>query len=308
MMVNESGHRIVFVGCVEAGYFTALHMIRDGLRPTAVVSLDAEQALDAKVSGYQDLFQLPGEMVRYRPKTYGMKSEEDLAFFREGQFDLLVVLGWQRLIPDEIIAMLRCGGITVHGSGPGLPKGRGRSPMNWALIEGHDRFHLSLLTLSSGADTGRILDTLPFDIFSTDTIRTLYYKNAYAAAAMMVRTVPGILAGRITGIEQDERLATVYPKRTPEDGRIKWGDSARMIERLIRAVTRPYPGAFCGDGEERITVWCGQLFDSCLNRRGMIGTVDAVFADGAFLVITGDGLLLVTDYEGRTPSEGEVLP
>ena len=278
-----------------------------GIQPTAIVSIDSATAEKAGVSGYKDLFDLPADAVRYRPCSYSLTDPNDFAYFRDSAFDLLVVLGWQRIIPESVIAMLGCGGITVHGSGPGLPKGRGRSPMNWAMIEGYDRFHLSLLTLDSGADTGHILDTLVFDILPTDTIRTLYYKNAYAAAEMMVRTIPRYLRGEIESIAQDERAATMYPKRTPDDGRIDWSASATAIERLVRAVTRPYPGASTWNGEHRITIWGGQLFDHQLHNPGDPGMVVSVFPDGAFLVNTGTYLFLVHEYEGQVPRKGDCL-
>jgi methionyl-tRNA formyltransferase len=298
---------LVFAGCVDAGYFCAERLIEAGITPSAILSLDAEMAVKAKVSGYRSFFDLPVDCERRTPLCYSMKSQEDVAYFEERRFDLLVVLGWQRLVPDEIIRTLRLGGLTIHGSGPGLPKGRGRSPMNWALVEGFKEFRLSLLGLGEGADNGAIYDTMPFDILPCDDIRTLYYKNAMLSAKMLVKNIPGILSGEVKGVPQDDSLATYYPKRTPEDGRLDWTAAASTVERLVRAVAKPYPGAFTHLGDARITVWKAQVFDTHIKSSGRHGLVAAVFPDGAFLVECSDLLELILEYDGPRPSAGDIL-
>ena len=297
--------RTVWVGCVETGFFIAKKLLAGGVTPAAIVSIDPDMAARAKVSGYKDLGELPCDCPRYYPERYNLSTAKDLEFFTSGKFDCLIILGWQRLIPDEIIRSLQVCGITIHGSAEGLPRGRGRSPLNWAIIEGHREFHLSLLTLEPGADAGRILATTTFDILPSDTIRTLYYKNAIASSRMLLETLPDLAPGM--GEVQDESLATYYPKRTPEDGKIVWDQPLRQTDQLIRAVTRPYPGAFTFGKNGKLMIWRAQQFDTRLCSHARPGTVIAVFPDGNFLVACPDGDLIVLDYEGLPPSEGEVL-
>ena len=305
--MNTPEFKIVFVGCVEAGYFCAEHLIKKGLHPAAIVCVDMVTAQNNKVSGYKDFFDIEFDCERYRPCHYSLNTKKDMDFFESHAFDILVVLGWQRLIPAEIIESLGVCGLTIHGSGEGLPKGRGRSPMNWAIIEGHDTFHLSLLTLAPGADGGKILDTLTFDILPADTIRTLYYKNALVSSRLLEKNIPLLLSGREYGEIQDETEATYYPKRTPDDGRINWNVSAQEIERLVRATTKPYPGAFTHNGETKMLIWGAQFFDGKISGDVAAGTVAAVFPDGAFTVMTKDYYVLVYDYDGAAPEEGERL-
>lgn len=305
--MTESDSKIVFVGCVEAGFFCAQQLIKSGILPSAIVSIDHVMAQHNKVSGYRDLFDLEIDCERYRPKTYTLKNEEDIAFFKKRAFDILVVLGWQRLIPGEIIESLSICGLAIHGSGEGLPRGRGRSPMNWAIIEGFDCFHLSLITLVPEADGGKILDTFKFDILPADTIRTLYYKNAIVSVKLLKENIPLLLSGKDYGILQDESKATYYPKRTPDDGRINWSLSAEEIERLVRAATRPYPGAFTFNKNNRLNIWDARLFDRNIVGNEHPGTVSAVFSDGSFITKTGDYYILVCDYDGSVPLESDVL-
>jgi methionyl-tRNA formyltransferase len=263
-------------------------------------------AMNAKVSGYKDLFDLNVDAVKFRPQKYSLKTDFDYNFFQINNFDVLITLGWQRLIPEAIIKTLTIGGLTIHGSSQGLPKGRGRSPLNWALIEKAKQFKLSLLTLASGADSGKIIDTVEFDILPRDNIRTLYYKNAMASSAMLIENIP--LLTPECGEEQNEPDATYYPKRSPEDGKIAWDCSGEDIEHLVRAVTKPYPGAFTYDNKgNKITIWDGQVFDTKLCSKLSPGKVVAVFPDNAFLVASLDVDFLISDYDGPTPLEGSLL-
>lgn len=303
----KSAGRLVFVGCVETGFFCAKRLVKAGIIPEAIVSIDNATAERSKVSGYKDLFDLDVDCEKYRPETYSMKSEKDQGFFSDRRFDILVVLGWQRLIPADIINTLRICGLTIHGSGEGLPKGRGRSPMNWAIIKGFDRFFLSLLTLSPSADGGVILDTQEFDILPEDDIRTLYYKNSLVSSTMLEDNIPRLLAREKYGEPQDENEATYYPKRTPEDGKINWRQGAERVTRLVRAVTKPYPGAFTFCGGAKIMIWSARLFDTKISGPEAPGVVAAVFPDGAFIVKTADYYVVVSDYDGNAPRDGDLL-
>lgn len=305
--MNSPSFKIVFVGCVEAGFFCAQRLVEAGIVPSAIVSIDSEMAEKNEVSGYKSLFELEAECERYHPKSYTLKNNDDITFFKTHKFDILVILGWQRLIPREIIESLAICGLTIHGSAEGLPRGRGRSPINWAIIEGFDRFYLSLLTLSPDADGGKIIDTLKFDILPTDTIKTLYYKNAIVSSNLLIKHIPILLSGEKYGILQDESNASYYPKRTPGDGKINWNLKAEAIERLVRATTRPYPGAFTYNKMQKLIIWGAQVFDRNIVSDNPPGTVAEVFPDCAFIVKTFDYYLLVYDYEGEVPLNGEIL-
>jgi methionyl-tRNA formyltransferase len=95
-----------------------------------------------------------------------------------------------------------------------------------------------------------------------------------------------------------------YPKRTPEDGLIDWRASTHVIDRLIRAVQPPYPGAFAYLDGRRIGISAAQPFDAGLFADGTSpGTiVDVSPASGTFVVKTVDGSLLVTRFDGIAPN------
>src|SRR3989338_1560462 len=144
--------KIAMCGCMEGGLDVIDYLISHGIKITYFISLNPEQAKKYNVSGYVSYERLAAKhkIPIYFPKTYSLKDDEDLGFFQKNNFDLLILVGWQRLIPEQVLNTLRIGGLGIHGSSEYLPKGRGRSPVNWSLIEGKKRYILHIFLLTPG--------------------------------------------------------------------------------------------------------------------------------------------------------------
>lgn len=282
-----------------AGKEVIEELLLSGLTIEYFVTLTPEQASKYKASGYMDYRELAEKysIPVYLPDDYSLKSKNDLLFFKEHRFDLLIQGGWQRLFPGEVLKTLSIGAIGAHGSSDYLPKGRGRSPLNWSLIEGKKRFIMHLYLITEGVDDGDVLDIEAFDINEYDDIKTLYYKNTMVTKRMMLRMVPKLLKGEITPIPQ-QGIPSYYPKRLPEDGEINWEDmNVEYIHRLVRALTRPYPGAFGLIKGKKHIIWKCQPFDSRITYQDAVyGQVVENFGNDLIINCRG-GLLLVTDYE-----------
>lgn len=301
-------HDVVYVGCTETGYEVLDTIVDAGVPVTEVVTIPPQMGREHGVSGYQQFGDFAEEhgISVYHPERYSMDAEEDTEHFRQLDGDLMIVNGWQRLVPEEILETFTRGALGIHGSAFGLPKGRGRSPLNWSLIEDLDRFLLSLIRLAPGADSGGIAATRKFDVTEFDDIRSLYYKVAITTEEMLLDTVEPILAGDFE-FEPQEGQPTYYPKRNPEDGEIPWRNTTRDVYNLVRAVAEPYPGAFTFDGDTRVMIWEAIPFSDDLAVEAEAGTVVRVFdTSGDFVVATADGTLLVTEWEAEdwTPREG----
>lgn len=296
---------LVLVGCLESGVELAERLVARGIRFAHVVSVHPDDPAVATISGYRDYTDFAerhGIPIHY-VRDYALRHADDVAFFAEHRFDLLIQGGWQRLFPTEVLATLGIGAVGVHGSSDFLPKGRGRSPMNWSIIEGRTRFILSLFMIEAGVDDGPVFDVEIYDITGSDTIRTLYYKSVLATERMIVRSLDDLLAGRISAVPQLGE-PTYYPKRVAADGRIDWEDmDVAQIDRAIRAQTRPYPGAFAQLDGRWSHIWRAQILDTRLtypeHRYG-----DVVARFGSDLVINcRGGLLLITETTGIETAE-----
>lgn len=264
-----------------------------------IVALTPEQAERYGISGYFDFRPWADEfdIPVYIPDKYVLTSERDQAFFADHRFDVLVQGGWQRLFPASILSTLKIGALGAHGSADRLPKGRGRSPLNWSLIEGRKRFVLQLFVMTDGADDGVILDEEWFDITPFDDIRTLYYKIGIVSRTMHLRTLPGLLAGTVVSRPQIGS-PEYYPKRTAADGLVQWEEwDVWRIHDFVRALTRPYAGAFGPLQGRQTRIWKAQVFDTRISYRdAAYGEVVETFGNDLVVNCRG-GLLLITDWE-----------
>ncbi len=236
----------------------------------------------------------------YQAKYYSLKSKTDQEYINSLKIDITFVIGWQRLIPAEILSGLSIGAFGMHGSSMNLPLGRGRSPMNWSIIEDRKVFYTNLFQYDPGVDSGDIVDTFKFQITPRDTAETMHFKNTLAMKFLIEQNIEKLVYNNFKAFPQDDSIApTYYPKRTPADSLIDWNLDVRALERFIRAVTRPFNGSFSFVEDQKITIWDAQVFD--LNDFGYekmkVGTVAAVFESGKFLVRCFGGLLLVNNYD-----------
>ncbi|MHA1264792.1 MAG: methionyl-tRNA formyltransferase [Candidatus Helarchaeota archaeon] len=238
-------------------------------------------------------------------KSYNLKDLEDITFFKSSEIDLLLVIGWERLIPSTILESLGKFACGMHGSAYGLPKGRGRSPMNWSLIQGLNRFITNLYKYDPHIDAGHIIGFQVFEINEFDTIASLHMKNRIAMYQLLKTYLPLIEKNEIVFKPQPPLKPTFYPKRTPTDSGIDWNLKTLEIYNLIRAVSFPYPPAYCFYQGTKIFIQEAFPFDSALFHNAIApGTIlDLSIALNQFVVKTKDGSLLVKKFEGLTTAE-----
>ena len=167
--------------------------------------------------------------------------------------DILYSFYFRRILATSIIDRPPMGAFNLHGSL--LPRYRGRCPVNWVIINREEYTGVTLHRMESSPDTGEIISQEAIGIDPRETARSLFLKMIPAAGALISRIHPLIRTGRIAGTPQDHSRATVFPGRRPKDGLIDWNLSAEDIDALIRAVTRPYPGAFTYIHDRKMTVW-----------------------------------------------------
>jgi len=174
--------------------------------------------------------------------------------------DLILVAGWYHMVPKVIREIPRKGCVGIHASL--LPKYRGGAPLVWAMINGEEKTGVTLFHLGEGVDKGDIVGQREFNIAANDTIADLIEKTGRETVALLETCIPMISSGVDPRVVQDESKVSHFPQRSPEDGKIDWSWSADVIERFIRAQTKPYPGAFTEINGKRIIIWDAQIEDS----------------------------------------------
>ncbi|MEM9064504.1 MAG: formyltransferase family protein [Planctomycetota bacterium] len=236
-------------------------------------------------------------------ETYNLSKESDKRALLDAEIDVLLVVGWQRLIPEWLIEHCAVAAIGVHGSAGGITGGRGRSPQNWALMLGCPSFEVSTFFVDPGVDSGDVLDSRQFDLAPDDDIRMSHLKVSAATVDMIEA---GLASGAISerrGTPQPTEGIRYMPQRRPEDGAIDWRLSARDLVNFVRALTRPYPGAACGS----LRVWRARALLG--DFPGSHGTVLAHLAGGELVVRAGEAAVLLDDWEApKVPAIGSALP
>jgi len=186
------------------------------------------------------------------------KDAAALAKVRAAAPELVFSFYFRHLLPPEILALPRLGAYNMHGSL--LPRYRGRAPVNWAILNGESETGATLHVMTGKADAGEIVDQEAVEIEPDETALEVQKKVSAAAVAILARRLEDLKAGKAPRAPQDEAKATTFPRRRPEDGEIDWGQSAKRVHDLVRAVTHPFPGATTNVfGGGKTTIWKTRL-------------------------------------------------
>ncbi|MDR1473043.1 MAG: hypothetical protein LBI41_00550 [Lactobacillales bacterium] len=276
-----------------------------------IITIAEKVSLVNNISGFSSLSTLAKELkvFVYEADSYALSSEACEDFFNNNTFDVGISMGWQRLIPQYVLNRFTYGVFGFHGSSGYLPYGRGRSPMNWSIIEGDQRFILNLFRYDSMPDSPNVFDKVMFEINEHDTIRTLQYKNILCAKQMVKKLIEAYQVNDIKIQSNSKDFDLWYSKRTAEDGKIDFHSKTRDIYNLIRGVSNPFPGAFAYLNGEKIIIWQAYPFDSVLDFSSYApGEVIEIFYEKP-IVRTIDGSLIIYDYEysGSSMSVGEKI-
>jgi methionyl-tRNA formyltransferase len=156
--------------------------------------------------------------------------------------DFVFSFYYRRMLSSAWLGMARLGAFNMHGSL--LPKFRGRAPVHWAILKGEAETGASLHYMVEKPDAGALVDQQSVAILQNDTALDVSRKVAEAAAQVLRRSLPALMAGTAAATPLDLGKGSYFGRRTPEDGRIDWRCGARAVHDLVRAVAPPFPGAF----------------------------------------------------------------
>jgi len=297
----------IYVLCTVSAGLNTLELLRRKLPIKGVIGLSKREATDA-ISGYVFMGNYcSAKDLDFIPVVgYSLKSAADQDLLRSLEIDVLLVLGWQRLIPGWLIKHCRIGAIGVHGSAHGISAGRGRSPQNWALMLGATGFSISIFYIDEGIDSGTVIETREFPLTVFDDIKTSYYKVSWLTAAMLIENLSKVTFGSRGMLS--EGPVRYLPQRIPEDGAIDWERSKQEIFNFVRALTRPYPGAFSALTDYKFTVWNARPFDldGQVIYEFTSGEIVLRYDNNDLLVKVADGFMLIDDYS-VTPESGKEL-
>lgn len=221
--------------------------------------------------------------------------------------DVIFSFYFRQVLGRELLGIPRVGAFNLHGSL--LPRYRGRCPVNWVLVHGEKQTGVTLHRMEAKPDSGAIVAQRAVQIDFADTAHTLFEKMTAAAADLIGEVYPLMLRGEISEIPQDERLASYFGGRKPEDGKIDWSKTAVEIYNLVRAVTHPYPGAFTTVAGRRLFVWQAIPEGNAPARSMVPGQIVGSRCGAGLAVATGMGILVLktVQWEGGEETNSEPL-
>lgn len=175
----------------------------------------------------------------FQPK--GVKRPEVIDHLRALAPDLIVVVAYGRILPQELLEIPPLGCINVHASL--LPKYRGAAPIAWAIVHGEKETGVTTQRIALELDAGDLLLSARTTIGEAETAGELHDRLAPMGAELLLRTIEGIERGTIHPSPQDPARVSHAPIIQKEDGRIDWSLPARAIMNRVRGFT-PWPGTF----------------------------------------------------------------
>ena len=253
----------------------------------------------------------------FQPEKISQSAElEDIIALNP---DLIVTAAFGQFLPERLLNAPKLGAINVHASL--LPKYRGGAPVHYSIINGDKETGVTIMEMIKKMDAGDILAQEAIPILDTDDVGTMFEKLSLLGKELLLKTLPDLLANKITPTPQDESLVSFSPNISREEERIDWNKTAQEIDCQVRGM-RPWPVAYAMYQDKRWKMWDVQPVQDKTTDKSP-GTI--IFKDKHGLQVAcgkesvlqlktiqpaGKGQLSVTDFLkgiGKTVEVGDVL-
>jgi len=242
----------------------------------------------------------------YQPEKV-RNNEEFINELKMLKPDIMVVVAYGKILPEEILNIPKYGCINVHGSL--LPKYRGAAPIQWSIIKGEEETGVTTMYMDKGMDTGDMLLKETIAIEKNDTYGSLYEKLKTLGGNLIVKTLDSIADGTVKRQKQPDTF-TVAPMIFKENCKIDWYQSAFAIRNLIRGVN-PAPGAWTVLDEKVYKIWAAEELDEdvCELNTEMSnpGTVLVADSKRGLWISTGSGILSVQEIQAPNAKRMNIL-
>lgn len=225
----------------------------------------------------------------YQPEK--IKNEDELNKVLALEPDLIVTAAFGQILPNALLEAPQYGCINVHASL--LPELRGGAPIHYSILQGKDKTGITIMYMVEKLDAGDIISQVEVDIEERDHVGTLHDKLSVAGAALLIETMPKLLAGAIAPVKQDDSKATFARNIKREQEKIDWTKGGEEIYNHIRGL-HPWPVAYTALENSVIKVWWGEKVS--LTSAGP-GEIMKIEEDG-FVVSTGNSVgIKITDLQ-----------
>jgi len=233
--------RIIFMGTSALAEVILESLLKEKYNIVAVFTQPDKKAgrkKELKISPVKSLAR-KHKIPIFQPEKF---DEDVISEIKKIKPDLIIVAAYGKILPKEVLETPGFGSLNVHASL--LPKFRGPSPIQNALMAGEQETGTTLMLMNEGIDTGDIIARKKIKINPNDTFKTLSLELSKLSAKFLLENIPLWIEGKLKRKKQDETQATFCQLIERNDGRIFWNETAKNIYNKYRALY-PWPGVFC---------------------------------------------------------------
>ncbi|NOZ55211.1 MAG: hypothetical protein GXO73_00275 [Calditrichaeota bacterium] len=242
------GNQNVGAACLEE------LLAHDGIDVVGAVVLDPFPDETLKYRSVRQVAEAAGVPV-YAPED--INSEAFVSFIRDQRVDYGISVAWRKIFKPPLIQAHKKGILNFHGAY--LPGYRGANPTNWAVLRGARSTGVTVHFVDEGVDTGPIVLQKRLEIGPEETAWQVRQRQDALSVELMRELVGLLKGGELRAVPQDLRRGRTYGIRKPEDGLLNFEKPARELYNQIRALTKPYPGAFTYVQGRKLVIWWAEV-------------------------------------------------
>lgn len=292
--------KIVFIGTVEFSKKALQKLIQINAQLVGVCTKEKSSFN----SDFADLTPLCKERAIPFKFVNDINSKECIEWISSLKPDVIFCFGWSSLIKKELLMLAPMGVVGYHPAK--LPQNRGRHPLIWALVLGLNQSASTFFFMDEGADSGDILSQKDFDILDVDDAQTLYNKVINIALLQIEEFLPQLENNTYQRIKQNNSLANIWRKRGKADGKIDFRMSGEAIYNLVRALAKPYVGAYIEYKEKDINIWKVKRVHN--TQKNIENGKVLESKENTFVVKIYDGAIEILEHDfAKLPKVGEYL-
>lgn len=291
--------KIVLFGGTDLTLAIATCLVENGTPPLLCIGVDKsfsisynQKSINSRYAPLEDYCKT-NKITFWNFNSFKSITEE----LKQLKPDIGFAVGWYHMIPSYIRDIFPYGVLGIHASL--LPELRGGAPLNWAILLNKKKTGISLFQLTDGVDDGPLYGQKEFPIYSTTTVTDLVNLCESSSLELIENCLKQIKNKDFSLIEQTG-TPTYCLQRIPEDGQILWSQyDSDYVDRLVRAATRPYPGAFTYYNGILVRIWKAQK----IQQSTIFGAPGQIFChSGRIFIICKQGSIEVLEAKS---DEGE---
>lgn len=229
------------------------------------------------------------------------KDEDSIAELKELQADVFIVAAYGQILPMRVLEIPKYGCVNVHASL--LPRWRGASPIQTAILEGDAQTGVTIMKMNAGMDTGPILKKKAISIKPSDNAETLSEKLSLLGRDLLLEVLLEYICGTLKPVQQEDEEATYTTLIKKKDGVMDLSNPAAHLERQVRAYN-PWPGTYFEWNEKRLKVLETEVVNEVT-----LGVGERSIFQKYPVIGTGDGVLKLTQVQvpGKKPTSGKAF-